>query len=371
MARIAVVHHVSSSRLMGLGGAELVALETVLGLREAGHEAYIVTYHPPGPREAARLGAHHGISPGEAMDLFTRPRRMRSPDLVINTSGDVLAGLFMGYRPDIVYLHYPLSKSIDTYYPGLRGAERLAGKIYALINKVFAPHMLVSAKAIIANSMFTARILAESLHRRIYVVHPPVKTSDLTPPLPRNRRKMRVLVVSRFSPEKNLEYVVVLSHMLTRLGVEARIAVAGSTGRYSRLVVKRLKRLMENYGVDNIDLYMDLPRRRLAMLYRNSMVYVHLTRREHFGISVVEAMAAGTPPVVPEESGAWLDAAGASREHALPYRSLWEAAENVARLLRDKELWNRISRGAAERARCFDSIFFRKRIAAVVEEVLG
>ncbi len=368
MARIAVVHHLSSSSLMGFGGAERVAIETVIGLREAGHEAYIVTYNPPGPRRLARLALESGIGPGEAADLFIRPRHMGSPDLVINTSGDALAGILMGFQPDIVYLHYPPFADIDEYYPGLHGAEKVVGKAYSLINRVLAHRVLLSSRIILANSLFTARLAMTRLRRRIHVLHPPVDTTGLHPPLPRERRGDYVLIVSRYSPEKNLEYAVVLARMIRDTGLDMDVVVAGSTGKYSRLVLRRLEKLVERLGGENIVFMKNLPRRSLVKLYREAYAYIHLTLREHFGISIVEAMAAGTPVIIPWGSGAWSDVAAGSTKYALPYRGLGEAVIHIARLRRDPALWERLSRNGLRRAGVFDKHVFRRRIALYAEE---
>jgi alpha-1,2-mannosyltransferase len=95
-------------------------------------------------------------------------------------------------------------------------------------------------------------------------------------------------------------------------------------------------------------------------------VYLHTMVGEHFGISPLEALAAGMTPVVPEKSGTWIDVCN-SGEYCYGYRrpELGEIAEAVEKAL-EKPLG--VPREHVER---FSPERFTKGMVAVVEEVLG
>jgi len=108
----------------------------------------------------------------------------------------------------------------------------------------------------------------------------------------------------------------------------------------------------------------------LIELYRTSLVYVHITPREHFGISIVEAMAAGTPVILPRDSGSWIDIAFENNKIALPYRDLREVKYHILALQSNPELWRLLSVNGRLRALELDKRNFRKKFFEAVKSLI-
>ena len=67
---------------------------------------------------------------------------------------------------------------------------------------------------------------------------------------------------------------------------------------------KFLQNMIQDYGLtDRIKLIPNATKDEMMNAMSTSMVYLHTMNGEHFGISIVEAMAAGLIPVVPSYGG--------------------------------------------------------------------
>jgi len=161
------------------------------------------------------------------------------------------------------------------------------------------------ASAIAANSTFTKQRIASAWHRDAAVIYPPVDTrriadggnwsdrltgaeQDYLDSLPADF----VLGASRFVPYKRLDLVVDCAEANT---IPAVIAGAGPDGE--RLAARAADAKVPVVIVDRPSDAM------LYALYQRSVAYV-FPAVEDFGIMPVEAMATGTPVVVPDVGGA-------------------------------------------------------------------
>jgi glycosyltransferase involved in cell wall biosynthesis len=358
---IVVKHHMINTMVMGPGGSEYVTIETAIAFAKKGFEVYIDSWGLRKPEDLSSIVRFFGIELEEFenydIGLGEPPGR---PALTVNTSGDAISGV-----GDVIYFHYPSLMPHDTYYPGVKGVGRIVGKVYSLINAVAFPFVFRKAKAFVANSSFTARFLRKYYGIDPVIVHPPANLKLLLSqePLGFHERKPYVLVVSRISPEKMPERAVELAYLLKTRGINVKVILAGSLSEYNNDLYDDLRNAVAREGLeDYIEIIPNAPRSRLLQLYRESLLYVHITPREHFGISIVEAMAAGTPVIAPVDSGGWSDIGNYNPDIVKPYGRLEEAVEIISKLVGSKEEWGRLSRNVRTRSFFFDRDSFHFKL---------
>src|SRR2546426_9894797 len=92
------------------------------------------------------------------------------------------------------------------------------------------------------------------------------------------------------------------------------------------------------------------PLRKAKDLLGRAMAYVHCAENEHFGITIVEAMAAGCVPVVHDSGG---PREIVTNDVGFRWRDLRTAADCISKLSHDDELRQRLSVAAAARAKRF------------------
>jgi len=157
----------------------------------------------------------------------------------------------------------------------------------------------------IANSKYTAREVARAYGdvKRV-VIPPPVDVvsflSEGRRHLQRKRPEM-VVCVSRFHPYKNLELVLDVAE-----GVRGARFVVCALRDDDRYLIK-LRREVIKRELDNVYFIVNPRFEDLVRVVSKASLYLHPTMLEAFGIPVVEALSAGTIPIVPYEGGPWQD----------------------------------------------------------------
>ena len=121
--------------------------------------------------------------------------------------------------------------------------------------------------------------------------------------LKRRIKNYRVLLyVGRLEKYKGVHYLI---RALSKLEDQIILEIVGN-GPYKR----RLVNITETLGVDKrVKFYKGLPRKDLLQKYVNADLFISLSKLESYGISVAEALAAGTPCIVAKTSALseWVD----------------------------------------------------------------
>lgn len=360
------------------GGGERVSLEIAYALRSKGLRVVYVTNSSKAMRSVAELlglpGGYEVIEVGSLIERvlgytgrfvrlrrllvlekgLSRVRSLRGSEeaLVIDTGTNYVLDV------DVAYVHYPLV--LPTY-----GPRSLYFRMYDWLVKYKASRQRGNPRLVLTNSSWTAGLLWEALKVKAEAVHPPVDVGYFEYD---GRPKERVIVtVSRFTPEKSLH---LLPEVASRLP-DYEWHLVGSLGTsgweldVGRRVLRRVEKAARERNAKNFRVATDLPRHELRELLRRASFYVHPPFAEHFGISVVEAMAAGCVPIVYRDGGAWYDVVSPI-DQGLGYDALNEVPGIIRRLEERPERLERIRQKALEHSRTFRAEVFRERFISTL-----
>jgi alpha-1,2-mannosyltransferase len=284
-------------------------------------------------------------------------------DVIVNTYGDIVDSI-----ADISYIN-ALPERIKYHYPQLGFSDSVVWRFVAMaydfslkgVDKVFSGNILL------ANSRFTQSVMSKYLNRDSRVVYPPVDIEKFEWAAENAARENLVVTVSRFRQGKYLEFIPIIA----KLAEGTKFTIIGLADQASQSTIKGLTKKIKSLGVkDQVKLLINQPFQKLVDVLASTKVFLHTQPTEAFGISIVEAMAAGCVPVVPRDGGPWFDILSREQgKYGYAYSSLREAAEKINLLLNDERLRTEISCRAFERAKRFDHSFFERKMVEVIHEV--
>jgi len=198
------------------------------------------------------------------------------------------------------------------------------------------------------------------------VVYPPVDVENFQPLYRRKERENLVVTVSRFRPGKNLESIPNIAKH-----VNARFLIIGPSDQASVSTINTIRGLAKKMKVQHrVQLLTNEPRSVLLEKLSDAKVLLHTQFYEAFGMSVVEAMASGCVPVVPDVGGPWLDILNHKQgTYGYAYGSSKEAAKTIRLLMEDEGLRREVASRAYRRAEAYNTSIFTRNMLRVVEKV--
>lgn len=337
------------------GGAERLSLTTMQALLEKGIDFDLTTLKSP---DIPKLENSYGkslvsvmksINKINVINIIEELRQQQEEDyedynydITINTNGDAAPYYHPSFSKDnaITYCHFPSTKyhieseNIDYLKTDLGMTERSNifsdNKDYEDINNPkncktksqfsrrkeyfeilkYGYWNLMRNSTVITNSEFSRRAIVNALGLdNIYILSPPIDIETF-----RNVALMTngdddetndiILVISRIAPHKKIENAIKLAKILKDNNVGKGMKIVGNLYYYFFDYYSELKQMVLDLGLtDYITFEINASLDKLLSIIRESRVYFHPMIGEHFGISVLEAMAAGLIPVVPNEGG--------------------------------------------------------------------
>lgn len=202
---------------------------------------------------------------------------------------------------------------------------------------------------LISNSNYTKEIMKTRYGRESTVIYPPVEIDKFLK-LYDAPKINRIITLCRISREKNLDFA---------------IDVANETGLVHEIggrVNPRQKNYYESLQkkVSNITWHIDLPQEEKANILATSKVFFH-SAEETFGISVVEGIASGCIPIVPNNS---------SNKETVPYEELrYEGKEDAIEKIQNASngKYDYLKPMLKNHIQKFSKSEFQKNIIAVLE----
>jgi glycosyltransferase involved in cell wall biosynthesis len=376
--------------LNACGGSERLAATTIETLAEIGFYVDLATFTMPDMAKIQRL---FGIDLGSIRKiLFTSLYSILNMkgelfdvntdgyDIVMNTHGDLLpfyekhsendnVPAINGKKSLITYCHYPLlpyqvrNGTYRTFLEKYTGFISRSSVDELFTNAYLLYNLMMNNNTILTNSAFSAKAINQLYHNTPIVLSPPVDIDKFRKARVHYRslydkKQNIVLVVSRFSADKEIENAISLANLLKDKCLrgkiqETKMIIVGNFSELDYKYVQFLEKMILDYELQNyVKLVFGASFDRLLDLMKKSKLYFHPLAGEPFGISIAEAMASGLIPVVPTIGG--------STEFVpseYQYHSIQEAADIISNVLnkingdkylytveRNLEISNRVSK---------------------------
>ncbi len=364
------------------GGAQRVCLKMIEALKEANHQVALITLTRTNWK-ALHMMMGDVVKPDEEIVLLKRNfrgfdaykpllaallipavRRKYKLDLLVNSQGDTLP-----IPSEINYVHYPTFSEYEDIDINLKYSASIFWRLYItpyrLVHRFFKRYLKSGVLA--TNSTFSQKAIKKYVNRPVVIITPPVETKAFNDASEGGVKEKRVISCGRYSPEKNYEYVLEVASRLR----DVEFSVIGSfSGEKSSQYYQKLCAIKSERNLTNVELLKDIQFERLLRLYGTSKVYMHSMKAEHFGIVVVEALAAGLVPVVYRSGGPWQDILKAKQGYyGFSYETPAEAAEFIETLMGNETLRGEIANRNIVYADQFSDALFKKKFIRLVERI--
>lgn len=364
-------------RIGGIGGGEHVAISLARELTDAGYRVRVFVYN--GSENNSALKIFREVLPPGAEIITYSPHRLkmfgiyqkllaenfirsaeRNSDIIVQTSGG-LQPIIRSKRRRIAYfqaLWQVRSDANDTKYQ--HGFWRLYYLPYGYITtRRLLTLSNLEHLVVVANSMYTKQHLLNVLNlddSEVSVIYPPVNIKKWAVYDDASIKRNGIINVARFSPEKN--------HSVIFDGVKdlsARLTLIGNTtNATTELYLKSLERI----APANTRFLNNIHFEQILTELHKAKVYLH-TSAETFGLTVVEAIAAGCVPVVPNNS---------AHKETVPFPELrYDSFEDAQQKIRDalNDNFDHLLPKLKRHIQQFDESNFNSKMRNMIEKVLA
>ncbi len=351
------------------GGGEKY-LFTIAEVLSRKHQVYLLSHTPFDYTNLARRlnvnleRVHVSVVPYGKTKRILSGLFHKEYDLFVTMSNHIYPYLFSQGRKNILHIQFPF---LDRF-------ERCP--VVNLPSRLLSFIMLQSYDRIVCNSSFTRRWINKRCEKKlpIDVLYPPCDVEQFAP----GKKENIILSVGRYfvgwHNKKQFELVRMFKKLVDGGLSGWEYHQAGSTlpGRPDQDYLRMVREEAEGHS---IYIHTDVPFEEMKSLYARSKIYWHATgldedelrypeRMEHFGISTVEAMAAGCVPVVINRGG--------QPEIVTPEVNglLWDTAEQMLAYTRtvmeDEAYRQKLSLEGTKRAGAFSKKHFEKNLLAMI-----
>jgi len=385
-AKIGVVH----TSLNSIGGAEIVCIETVRALKEAGAQVDLITIDRTDWAKIKRIfdldidPCREFIVPPFVLfptfyskfvswifqDALSISYLRKNYDLIINTQ-PFLPTTFA----DMAYIQVPeFSEIIETYYPkyqnGLWRAYALPHDMLIKVSEKLFDY-LNRKPLILTNSKYSEQVIENRMKLKPYVIYPPVHVNRYKSLSKRKKSERNlILTISRIEKDKRLELIPKVAMQVQ----DAKFVIIGTLkSGYSNTYLVHLYNIIRNFGVqDRVKIIPNANEEIKKDLLSGGKIYFQPRQCEPFGIAIVEAMAAGLIPLVHKSGGPWMDILDQKQGlYGYAYEDVISCVEFMHELLDNytqrREFIDRI----VKRSERFSSEIFRENLVLIAEALLS
>lgn len=243
-------------------------------------------------------------------------------------------------------------------YRGRSWRSRVQIALQGVYFRLMIPHALKRADRIWAVSQTTASLLEERFglpRNRIEMIYEGVDFDEFNPSCrgaapPFRIEPPYIVTVATMYPNKNIDKLIVAFSALVAKGFPHKLVIIGSDWEGYQEV---LRRHVEILNLSRKVIFAGaVPHQQLPEYLWGADLFVLLSNVESFGLTVVEAMAAGVPVIVSETSS--LPEVAGDAALTAPPRTPSKLAEEMMRVLTDRGLARQLRERGINRARRFD-----------------
>jgi len=346
----------------GGGGTEKTLYAIIESLTEGGHQVTLYTISKPsikipGIKIVSTLPFHLPV-----FGLYQRYLesklivKAKDEDLIIQASG----GLVLPRRKNqkvIIYCHHDFQNETKKDITKYKGVWSLYYKPYYILSQKFLEHMTDENILLVSNSKFIQDSIKRNFSKDSTVIYPPVELKIFQNDV---KKEKSVLTISRYSQEKNLEFALDVV-----MDIDAKYTVIGNTKtRVNELYYDNLTSKIKEQKKTDILLLKNIERNKVVESLKKSKVYFHASP-ETFGISVVESIAAGCIPIVPNNS---------AHQETVPMKELRYDPNDKkdAQGKMEKALagdYNELIKPLEESVKIYDKTIFKKSFSSFIENI--
>jgi len=360
-----------------LGGVTENVCNTKKTLQRAGHEVKVITsncgdvrsdgsrYHDPPSPDVIRIGRSLPVYSNGSLARVTVGRNLKAR----------IARVLEEEEFDLLHCHSPIVPMLPLL--ALAAARcPVVGTFHTYFDRSLAYAILKDAAqrrldrldGQIAVSQSCIDALSRYFRLRARIIPNGVDTDQFNPSVPRLEKfddgKLNLLFVSRFDPRNGLALMLRAFRIVKSAFPDVRLIVVGDgmlRFYYKQLVPKELARDVHFEG---------LIRDRRPSYYAACDVFCSPVMKASFGVTLLEAMAAGKPIVATENTG-YKELLSPQEGFLVPQRDPKAFAETILRLLRDERLRRDMGANGRRKALRYSWDIVGSQIRAYYAEILG
>jgi len=253
------------------------------------------------------------------------------PNVFIDTTGlafNLILFKWLGQCKTSCYVHYPtistdMLKVVENQTQAFNNAAWISNSIVMTKLKVFYYKVFSVLYSLVGNRSDVVMVNSSWTHghikqlwnpKRLSIVYPPCDTSAFTnaSASPTKKSQFRVVSVGQFRPEKNHEMQLnILAKLLKDVQHKDSIVfvfIGSCRNQEDQNYLDKLKDYATQLGIKkNIEWKTGIPFHELKQELKKATAGLHVMSNEHFGIGVVECMAAGCVMVAHNSGGPQMD----------------------------------------------------------------
>lgn len=206
---------------------------------------------------------------------------------------------------------------------------------------------------LLSTSNYTQKFIRQTWKRDSTTLYPPCPVEFYGKVSP--HRENLAITVGRIVPSKRMDLFLEIARRLPHFD----FAIVGSVTSTQDPYYSQLRR----NAPSNVSFLLS-PLRKVKEILGRAKIYVHCMQNEHFGITIVEAMAAGCVPVVHDSGG---PQETVTADVGFRWKNIDDAVAQVSNVMTDGQLQQMLSQASAKKALLYSDDVFESSLMKMLQ----